>query len=55
MISSKRIFDIVLTIPGTLAILPVIIITTLLVWLKIGTPVLFSQKRPGLYGKVFKI
>lgn len=55
MINSKRIFDIVFTIPGTLAILPVIIITTLLVRLKIGTPVLFSQKRPGLHGKVFKI
>lgn len=53
--NSKRIFDLVLTIPGAVAIFPVILVTTLLVRLKIGYPVLFSQKRPGMGGKIFQI
>ena len=34
---------------------PVMLIIAILVKLKIGSPVLFSQKRPGLNGKVFKL
>ncbi len=52
---SKRCFDYLLTIPGILIILPVVLITTLLVRLKIGSPVLFVQKRPGLGGTPFRI
>jgi len=55
MINSKRIFDLALTIPGTVVIFPVILITILLVRLKIGSPVLFTQDRPGLDGIPFRI
>ena len=52
---NKRVFDYLLTIPGMVVIAPVIVLTTLLVRIKIGTPVLFTQDRPGLYGKPFRI
>ncbi|MHB8791036.1 MAG: sugar transferase [Desulfobulbaceae bacterium] len=51
----KRLFDYLLTVPGIVVISPVIVVTTILVRLKIGTPVLFSQVRPGLHGKPFRI
>jgi sugar transferase EpsL len=51
----KRLFDYLLTVPGIVVISPVIVVTTILVRLKIGTPVLFSQARPGLHGKAFRI
>ena len=34
---------------------PVIILVTLVVLIKLGSPVFFKQKRPGLKGKVFEI
>ncbi len=49
----KRIFDLVLTIPGTLVILPFLLILAFLVRIFLGRPLLFSQVRPGLYGKPF--
>ncbi len=51
----KRLFDCLLTLPGILIISPIIALTTMLVWLKIGTPVLFTQVRPGLHGEPFRI
>lgn len=47
----KRLFDLVLTIPGVLVISPLLLILTLLVLFKQGTPVLFCQTRAGLHGK----
>ena len=52
---SKRFFDYLLTLPGIVVISPIIVLTTLLVRIKIGTPVLFTQERPGLHGKAFRI
>lgn len=51
----KRFFDYLLTVPGIVVISPIIVLTTLLVRLKIGAPVLFTQVRPGLHGKPFRI
>lgn len=34
---------------------PVMLITALLVRVKLGSPVLFTQERPGLNGKIFKL
>jgi lipopolysaccharide/colanic/teichoic acid biosynthesis glycosyltransferase len=34
---------------------PVIVITTLVVAIGMGAPILFAQKRPGLHGKIFTI
>lgn len=47
----KRLLDIILTIPAVLALSPVLLLTALLVRLKLGSPVLFCQQRPGLGGR----
>ena len=55
MISNKRIFDLILV---TLMIVPYLLVlvpTALLVRWFLGSPILFRQKRPGLYGKAFTI
>ena len=49
----KRLFDLALTIPALLLLAPVLLVVALLVRLKIGTPVLFRQERPGLGGRPF--
>jgi sugar transferase EpsL len=51
----KRIFDLVVTLPGFLMLLPVIILIVLLVRLKIGSPIFFKQARPGLNGEIFNM
>ncbi len=51
----KRIFDLVLTIPGLLLILPLLLIVALLVRLFYGSPIFFSQLRPGKNGKPFRM
>ena len=52
---SKRIFDLVLTVPMILLLLPVLGIVYLAVWITLGRPVVFSQKRPGLNEKIFTL
>lgn len=49
----KRVFDLALTIPGAVLISPILLITALLVRLIHGSPVVFSQVRPGYQGKPF--
>lgn len=51
----KRLIDIFFSISALLILFPIIIIVALLVRFKLGSPVLFSQKRPGLNGKIFKM
>ncbi|MBI9079378.1 MAG: sugar transferase [Pseudodesulfovibrio sp.] len=51
----KRFFDLILTIPALLLLWPVLLILGLLVRIKLGSPVLFRQTRPGLHGKPFQI
>lgn len=53
MTIEKRIMDLILTIPSVLALSPVLILTAILVRLKLGSPVLFCQQRPGLGGSPF--
>jgi lipopolysaccharide/colanic/teichoic acid biosynthesis glycosyltransferase len=53
--SKKRLFDLALTIPALLVLSPLFVLIALLVRYKLGTPVLFHQQRPGLYGKPFTI
>ena len=52
---SKRIFDLVLTVPGTIVMLPVMGVVALLVRITLGKPVIFSQKRPGLDNRIFTL
>lgn len=51
--SMKRLFDVVLTVCGLLLISPVILLLMLLVRIKLGTPIFFTQIRPGLHGQHF--
>jgi lipopolysaccharide/colanic/teichoic acid biosynthesis glycosyltransferase len=50
---SKRVFDLLLTIPGLILLSPVLAVVALLVRIKHGSPVLFKQQRPGYRGKPF--
>ena len=51
----KRLLDLILSIVGLLFLLPVIALIVLLVRLKIGSPIFFEQRRPGLNGEIFKL
>ncbi len=51
----KRIFDLVLTIPGLIVLSPLLLLVALLVRIKHGKPVIFRQMRPGYIGKPFNI
>ena len=51
----KRAFDLAVTIPAVLLLLPLLAIVAVLVRYKLGTPVFFRQQRPGLHGKPFTI
>ena len=51
----KRLFDLISSLIGLLVLLPVIVFIVLLVRLKIGSPVLFKQARPGLNGELFNM
>ncbi|MCR5526526.1 MAG: sugar transferase [Lachnospiraceae bacterium] len=51
----KRIIDIVLSLCALIILSPVLLITALLVRVKLGSPVIFCQKRPGLKGRVFNL
>ena len=49
----KRILDIILSLCAIIVLSPVYIILALLVRIKLGSPVLFHQDRPGRDGKIF--
>ena len=50
----KRLFDIILSLVIFFIVLPLMIIIFFLIWITIGFPI-FSQKRPGLNGKIFTL
>jgi len=49
----KRPMDFVLSLLAIILLSPILIITAILVRLKLGSPVLFKQDRPGLNEKIF--
>jgi len=51
----KRIFDIIFAGLGLILSAPLFIFLAMLVWIKLGSPVLYSQIRPGRHGQLFKI
>lgn len=51
----KRVFDLLLTIPALLILSPFFLLLGLLVRWRLGAPVLFKQKRPGLNGQPFTL
>jgi lipopolysaccharide/colanic/teichoic acid biosynthesis glycosyltransferase len=52
---SKRLFDLVLTIPGLILISPLLLLITALVAVYHGWPVFFRQVRPGYQGALFTV
>lgn len=51
----KRPQDFICATLGTIVLSPIMAGTALLVRIKLGSPVLFTQERPGKNGKVFKL
>jgi len=51
----KRLFDLTIAVPSVIVLSPVLALIGILVRMKIGSPVVFRQVRPGLYGRPFVI
>ncbi len=51
----KRVQDFLLALMALIILSPVILIVALIVRIKLGSPIIFSQERPGLNGKIFKL
>jgi lipopolysaccharide/colanic/teichoic acid biosynthesis glycosyltransferase len=51
----KRIFDVVFACVFLFLFSPILLMTAILVKIKLGSPVIFTQERGGFGGKVFKI
>ena len=51
----KRLFDVLFSASLLIVLSPVILIIALIVYVKMGRPILFSQERPGLYEKIFTL
>lgn len=49
----KRLFDIILSLLMIVVLSPVLLITWILVKIKLGSPAVFRQDRPGKKGKIF--
>lgn len=50
---SKRLFDLMLTALALIILSPVLVVIAFLVRVRLGSPVLFRQQRPGLHGRPF--
>ena len=51
----KQIFDLLLILLSLSLLLPVFVLVALLARIKLGSPIFFTQKRPGLAGEPFKM
>ena len=51
----KRLLDIVFSVLLLALLSPVYLVLAVLVRLRLGSPVIFSQERPGLGGKIFRL
>ena len=51
----KRLLDILISLFGLIFLSPIILIVAILVRIKLGSPVIFKQDRPGKYGKIFRL
>ena len=51
----KRPLDAFLATGALIVLSPILFVTAVLVRLKLGRPVLFTQERPGRNGKIFKL
>ena len=51
----KRLLDIILSFLAINLLSPIILMVSILVYFKLGSPVLFAQERPGKDEKIFKM
>lgn len=51
----KRLLDILISFCGLVILSPVILIVAILVKIKLGSPIIFRQERPGKNEKIFKL
>ncbi len=51
----KRLIDIFCSGIALIVLSPILLITAILVRVKLGSPVIFKQKRPGLHEKIFSL
>lgn len=51
----KRLLDILLSLTGIIMLSPVMLVTAFFVRMKLGSPVIFKQKRPGKDEKIFEM
>ncbi|WP_088012482.1 sugar transferase [Gottfriedia acidiceleris] len=51
----KRVIDLVISLTLLILLLPILILVAITIRLKMGSPILFTQQRPGLYGKPFSL
>jgi len=54
-VTAKRAFDLALAVPATIALAPLQAALAVAVRVRLGSPVLFRQVRPGLHGEPFTI
>lgn len=51
----KRVFDLIVATTMLILLSPVLLVVALMVRVRLGSPVLFIQRRPGLSGKPFRM
>lgn len=51
----KRVFDLIFSVFAFIMLLPIMLIVYVAIRISMGKGVIFSQERPGLYGKIFKM
>lgn len=51
----KRILDIIISLCGLVCLLPIFLIIAVAISIRLGSPVIFSQVRPGKGGRLFRL
>ncbi|MEH7402258.1 MULTISPECIES: sugar transferase [Bacillaceae] len=51
----KRMIDLIISLMLLIVFSPILLVVGVMVRFKMGSPILFTQKRPGLYGKPFNL
>lgn len=51
----KRLLDLAITIPALVLLSPLLALLGLLVYIRLGVPILFRQQRPGLHRELFTL
>jgi len=52
---AKRVMDVICSVLALIVLLPVFLITAVAIWIEDGGPVIYSQDRNGINGKVFRM